>query len=236
MERTNLERVKCIATTFLNIDITETPFSPGFVQHPIFESGYIGMNQDGELKIVNILEDEKSRAEIIEQYHEKIDRCSNTVSVYNIIRKSYRLTFLKFIWNYLSVQDKGRLLRSAWTESEDPNQDVNVSISEAVKMFKNSDKEFLMKENELEFLRSLPDEIKLYRGVAVGRNPEGLSWTPNLELARWFSHRFDNKEEKGYVKCGIANKKDILAYLDERNEEEIVISCSAVKNIQIVEK
>ena len=103
-------------------------------------------------------------------------------------------------------------------------------------MFKNSDKEFLMKENELEFLRSLPDEIKLYRGVAVGRNPEGLSWTPNLELARWFSHRFDNKEEKGYVKCGIANKKDILAYLDERNEEEIVISCSAVKNIQIVEK
>ena len=235
MDRSDLDYVKSIASTFLYLDIGATPFSPGIIQHPIFESGYVGITQNGELKIVNVLEDEESRSEVIKQYRERIDRCPNVLNVYNIIRKPYRLTFLKFIWNHLSSRDKGRLLKDAWTGAEDPNQDANVSISEAVKMFKDADRESLMGKGELEFLKSLPDEIKLYRGVAVGRNPKGLSWTPNLELARWFAHRFDKENEKGYVKCGTANKKDVLAYLDGRNEEEIVISNSRVKNIQIVD-
>ena len=57
-----------------------------------------------------------------------------------------------------------------------------------------------MKEEEIAFLNSLPDEFEIYRGVAVGRNPNGLSWTPSEKIATWFAHRFDKRENKDTLK------------------------------------
>ena len=59
-------------------------------------------------------------------------------------------------------------------------------------------------------------------GVAVGRNPQGLSWTQNLETAKWFANRFNTDTKKGYVQVGIAKKEHVLAYFNTRGEDEIV--------------
>ena len=44
-----------------------------------------------------------------------------------------------------------------------------------------------MQEKDYEVYKSFPDTFNIYRGVAVGRNPKGLSWTQNLETAKWFA-------------------------------------------------
>ena len=61
MIESDLDAIKQTATIFLNMDVKDTPFSPMIVQHPIFESGYIGIIQNGKYKPVNICDDEIAR-------------------------------------------------------------------------------------------------------------------------------------------------------------------------------
>lgn len=231
MSESNLDAIKQTAIIFLNMDIKDTPFSPMIVQHPIFESGYIGIIQKGKYKPVNICDDEIAREEVLSQYYKRIDLSRSAAEVYQIVRKSYKLTFLKYIWRYLNRKDKSELLRDAWITSEDPNQDTNVSIPELVRMFKDTVRQSLMKEEEISFLNSLPDEFEIYRGVAVGRNPNGLSWTPSKKVATWFAHRFDKIGEQGYVKQGLVQKNAVLAYFNGRDEEEIVVPSNKIRSI-----
>ena len=229
MIESDLDAIMQTATIFLNMDIKDTPFSPMIVQHPIFESGYIGIIQNGKYKPVNICDDEIAREEVLSQYYKRIDLCKSAAEVYQIVRKSYKLTFLKYIWRYLNVKDKCELMRDAWITSEDPNQDANVSIPELERMFKDTVRKSLMKEEEIAFLNSLPDEFEIYRGVAVGRNPNGLSWTPSEKIATWFAHRFDKKGKQGYIKKGLVQKDAVLAYFNGRDEEEIVVPINKIR-------
>ena len=77
-----------------------------------------------------------------------------------------------------------------------------------------------MTEEEYEIYNNLPETFTVYRGVASGRNAKGMSWTQNLEVAKWFANRF-NCGKKGYIQQATANKKDVLAYFNRRDEDEI---------------
>ena len=146
-----------------------------------------------------------------------------------LIRNPYRLTFLKHCEHYLSLKDLSELLANAWVSTENPNQDANCSISYLTKLFKKCNKEFLMTEEDYEVYKSLPDEFIIYRGVAVKRNPNGLSWTKDLEKAKWFASRFDTSDKKGYIQSTIAKKENVLAYFNTRNEKEIVYNANKSK-------
>jgi hypothetical protein len=143
-----------------------------------------------------------------------------------LIRTPYHLTFLKYCEPYLSPKDLAELFADAWVSSENPNQDVNCPISYLVKMFEKCDKKYLMTEEDYQIYESLPETFTIYRGVAVGRNPQGLSWTQSLEKAEWFAHRFDKPGgQQGYVQMCIAKKSRVLAYFNTRGEDEIVYRC-----------
>lgn len=218
---TDLDEVKKIAISFLYLDIKETPYSPAIIQHPIFDSGFIHTKD----KILNILDDGLDEA--IEYYKEKILSISNLDKIlYTIIRKPYYLTFLKYIKNALSNEDFSRILAICWTTEETPNDDINVPVSLAIKWFKASNKQHLMDTDEFKYFLNLPDTFIVYRGVTPGHNPNGLSWTQDLDKAKWFSNRFGN----GYVREGLANKEDVLAYFNRRDEEEIIISPETLQN------
>ena len=195
LKTTDLNGVKDIAISFLNIDIKETPISPIVVDHPIFESGIIVLRSEA----INILTPDGLK-EVKDSYIERIKSSKNLIGVYMIIRKAYRLTFLKYIKPYLSIEDFSELLADAWVSSENPNQDANCSLSLLTKWFKEADKQVLMTEEDYKVYCNLPNKFKVYRGVAVDRNPKGLSWTPNYNKAVWFSKRFDTEDKKGYVK------------------------------------
>ena len=81
---------------------------------------------------------------------EKIDSTDTLIRCSYIIRNSYYLTFLKYIKEYLSLQDFSLLLGKFWTEEENPNGDVNVSVSLAARWFRLADKKSLMYDDEYE--------------------------------------------------------------------------------------
>lgn len=229
-KKTNLEEVKKVALCLAYVEIGETAFSPVVVQHPILESAIVMLN--GRDTLVNILEDKDGYAEYMKQLEKRISDCVNPYEVYCIFRSSYKLTFIRFAMDYLSVDDMSRLLADAWVVEENPNQDVNVSVAMVTRWFRKANKRLLMTEEDYAVYESLQPEIVVYRGVGVGRNPKGLSWTMSFENAKWFAGRFNNDIKKGYVQKATVRKENILAYFNTRNEDEIVANIKSMKNIE----
>lgn len=233
MKTTDLEAIKDVALSFLYIEVSKTDFSPIVVAHPIFESGILYTPHTK--RMINIFEDKEGFDEILEFYDKQIRNEKTFSGIYLIIRDAYKLAFIKFIKSYLSPEDYGNYLADAWTISENPNQDTNVSLKEAADMFKEADKKYLMNKDELEVYNSLPDEFIVYRGVARGRNPKGMSWTRSRKKADWFANRFNLGDEVGYVQAATAHKNDVLAYFGNRNEDEYVISTKSLNDIHVVD-
>lgn len=233
-KQTDLKSIKSIALAFLYLPVEETDFSPIVVMHPIFENGFVGIKINGEFIMVNILESEENLEKAIKTWRTNIENAKDAAQVYAFIRKSYRLTFLKYIEKYLSEKDFTELLADAWVSSENPNQDVNVDIPTLTKWFKKSDKRLLMVEEDYQVYISLAPEIKIYRGVAVGRNPKGLSWTQSYKEAEWFANRFNTADQKGYIQEATIKKENVLAYFNTRGEEEIVANIKDVTNLRII--
>ena len=235
-KETNLKEISDVVTSFLYTDyeiVNNIPPQIAII-HPIFESTIAGVPDGDNCKIVDFYNNDDNLQLVRESFLKRIKSSTNINGLYCIVRKSYRLTFLKFAEPFLSRNDMSELLADAWTTSENPNQDVNVKLSTIVKWFKNANKKVLMSEEEYEVYQSLPDKFTVYRGVADGRNPNGLSWTKNKNKAEWFSHRFDKNDSIGYVQSAIADKKDVLAYFDSRNEDEIVIDPKTLDDISII--
>lgn len=104
IKKTNLEAVKEVAVSFLHFAVDETPLSPLIVNHPIFETGIVGLKNGNECKMTDILTPD-GFAEATEQYEQIINACENAYHVFLVVRKSYHLTFLKFTEPYLSLED-----------------------------------------------------------------------------------------------------------------------------------
>lgn len=232
MMETNLNEVRTLAKSFLLLPFHLVEgFSPMlFVQHPFFSSCMIPTKNG----IVNILEDAKALEDYQLKMMEQIDR-SDLTGIFMLLRKPYYLAFLKHCYPYLSEKDMATWFAHAWVTCENPNQDVNCPISYLIRMFKKCNKQYLMTEEDYAIYEALPETFTIYRGVAVGRNPKGLSWTQNLKTAKWFAHRFDKEDKKGYIQVGIAEKKHVLAYFNTRNEDEIVYNTPKLK-ISILEE
>lgn len=228
-KQTDLNAVKGVARSFLYLPIKETEVSPIVVQHPFYENGFMllpgGISPQAPeipklLDLINSPEDVETANKIV------LERIQNARSAFNLmllLRTAYRLTFLKFTKQYLCREEFSRMLADAWTQTENPNQDMNVSLTMAARWFRASDPKYLMSLEERETLQSFKDEITVYRGVAVGRNPKGLSWTDNFEKAKWFAHRFDTAAQRGYIQTATIGRERMLAYFLRRDEYELVV-------------
>lgn len=231
MERkeSDLNEIKALAKIFVYTEITKTEFSPAIIIHPIFESGIQYFKIDNEIKMIDITDDEEGLRKIQEKICDKIDKSKTVYDIYIIIRKSYKLTFIKYAYEHLSIKDMSMLLADAWVTSEDPNQDVNVPLRTIVKWFKKCDKTTLMDEQEYQIYKDFSEFLTVYRGVGINRNPHGLSWTTDYDKAKWFAHRFDTHQKQGYLLKADIIKGDILAYFDTRNESEVVVNVFNLK-------
>jgi hypothetical protein len=228
-ENTDLDSVKKIAISFLYIPIEQTKFSPAIISHPIFSCGLVYSSTKKD--VVDITASEENFTAMCKEVSDTIRQASNLTSILYIIRKQYRLAFLKHTKKYLSDEDFARTLADSWVVSENPNQDVNVNTALAAKWFAEADKKYLMDEQEYDVYSSLPQNIIVYRGVGVGGKKWGLSWTSNYKKAEWFAGRFNEGNRRGYILKADADKKDILAYFNSRNEDELVINPKKLKNV-----
>lgn len=227
LDKTDLNGVKDIAITLLYLTIKTDSTFPFICYHPFIDSPY-GLSQDK--KIVDYTKDCSALSYWRKEQENKINN-SNLNQIYNMISSKYKLTFLKYTKEYLSKKEFSVLLADAWVTEENPNMDINCPLREVIKWFKQSDVHYLMKPSDYKIYTTLPSEFDVYRGVANGRNPGGISWTRDYNLANWFSHRFDTDENKGYVQKATIKKEDVLAYFNTRGENEIVVKvpCKMVR-------
>ncbi len=77
-----------------------------------------------------------------------------------------------------------------------------------------------MGEEERVVYESLPDPVVIYRGYLPRRNLRGYGWTLNRRCAEWFAVRLS---DVGRVAEGRVARQDVLAYFNERKEEEILV-------------
>ena len=226
---TDFEKVKKVAIEFLYIDPVPNEVIPIFADHPYFEN-QIYIKKDGSF--VDIFNDSKGLEHIQRDIERQIMKTTNVYKLLCMIRTPYHLAFLKYTKRAFSKHEFDKLLAYIWVNSENPNQDANVGIKTLTEWFKRANKRSLMTLSEYKYYIELPAEVNVYRGVAVGRaESKGLSWTCNFETAKWFSERFDNDQEKGYILKGTIKKEDIFAYFNGRNEDEICCDSSKITNL-----
>jgi hypothetical protein len=75
--------------------------------------------------------------------------------------------------------------------------------------------------------------LTLYRGCW----PEfalGMSWTPDLAIARWFAHRFDIRGHVGCVYSLDVPRELVLGVFSTRAEHEVVVDAEALADYGLV--
>lgn len=222
MNKTNLEYVKSASIAMLYFDITDIGYC--IASHP-FTNTTISIDKEGNMLNLTFQNDAQLWRSNMEEI---INNAKDLIKIYMMVNKVYKLAWLKACKKFMSISDFSKLLGYAWVESENPNIDVNVTIEELIEWFEYSDKEYLMSKDDFEAynkLTSSNEPITLYRGIGSRSEKFGLSWTSNLDKAKWFANRFGT----GYIITTKVSPSDILSYFGGRGEDEYVIDVSKYK-------
>lgn len=218
---TNLLNIKeSFKTLFLAVKIE--PLLGGLViQHPFSNSPIVNTMEMG---IINLLEKGKEKEHFNawkNTIYTLIDESNSLMRLFLLVDKNWRLTALKYAKEDMSLKDFSEILSLSWIMAENPNGDANVSINTLIKWFRQADKHILMEDDDYKIWENLPDELTLYRGISQHHNPKGLSWTKNIETAKWFKNRFNSPDN--YMLKAVVKKEDMICYLNSRGEDEIVV-------------
>lgn len=184
----------------------------GFIMHPVlrFWEAFV------EDKLVDCSTPEGFKEWADDEARKIREKVSNPYVLIDHIRPADRITYFKYIKEYLSDHDKGSLLNNAWKTCGAINHNPNVSKAEMVSWFKEIDRYDLMEEKDRKGLYELPDIVIIYRG-AVGDNLlRGMCWTTDKEVAEYFATEPKSGKVHHVYQTKI-KKKDILAYFYYQN-------------------
>ena len=131
--------------------------------------------------------------------------------------RPYRLEAFVKIANKLTDTKYWTLLGSIWTDTE--NQWQNHEVWKTLLSSERSNRQYLSGEAGDNLLRSLPEEVTIYRGCQPGLNENGLSWTLDKSKAEFFANRFG---KKGIILERKIPKSEIVALLTVRGETEVI--------------
>lgn len=149
--------------------------------------------------------------------------------IYDMILDDYKLTWFQLCKDYMSREDFAYYLKHSWLDEEDPNQDPTVDREEVLRYFRQADKHYLMNPSDLAYYQNLPSTLTIYRGVSPHRAKYGLSWTADQDMAMWFKKRYENSSQ-GQLLTAVISKKHVLAYIDERNEHELIVDVFKIQS------
>lgn len=141
--------------------------------------------------------------------------------------RPYRLDALR------DLIDRGRaqlgelwpVVGHVWADSEN----IYESLDEWVELWRTNcrRKRTVMRKEDRELFRGLPDTITVYRGVncsdeweGVEAIESGLSWTLSRKKAIWFARRGTGLP---YIAAASVQKRHCFAFFSERKEQEIVV-------------
>jgi len=148
---------------------------------------------------------------------EKATRDKNYKQFVWLFERPYRVEAFIKIADKLSDTDYWKLLSDIWVDTE--NQHAYIKEWKKLLGSKRSNRHYMMVEEEDNILRSLADEVSIYRGCQKGLNEDGLSWTLDKSKAKFFANRFG---KKGIILERKIPKSDIVAVLLSRGESEVI--------------
>ena len=230
-KKTNLKALQDTAILLLHLDPVPDEVLSLFLIHPFITQRTMYIDKE----FIDVLESKENMNRVRERFAKMILEADDIWKLYIMVHKPYRPLFFKLVYNELSVEDYNEMLAHVWVDVENPNQDANVKISQWIRFFKKADKSLIMEPDDLKYYKSLPNDelITIYRGVGKGREPMGLSWTDDIEVAKWFANRWKNTE--AYLLKGQVYKEDIFAYFNTRNEHELLTNVKKVINIERID-
>lgn len=175
----------------------------------------------------NIFQDEKKYCLWQEKFAEDIRQRKSAYSIACLVKTCYKPLFFESSKEYLSEKDFASILVDYWAACGI----TDVSKIKFLSWFQEAKKAFLMSKSEQKKFDKLPEKVTIYRGVNGHEDIYGFSWTIDKRIADWFANRYDNKES--YVFECIVDKKDILCYLEIRDEKEVIIAPEVLKKYEI---
>lgn len=225
---TDLEKIKSMTIALYDmVKIEDCGLGLGITQHPFVGNMFF---YDGK-ELIQL--DNKENLKLCRDKYVEMINNSGLTRIYTMVRSPYKMLWFSLCEEFMSDEDYGNLLQDSWISQDNPNQDVNVSRKECVKLFKKANKRYLMEESDYEYYERLPEVITVYRGVGIGREKFGLSWTDSTVQAEWFKDRFNRNGKEGYLLKAEISKKDVLAYF--AHEQELVVDVFKIKkNIEVV--
>lgn len=224
MQNTDLDTIKNIAIQLIYIK-PELIEESNFCIHPYINSSILILPDTNAP--FNIFQDVEKYHSWQEQFAESIRQRRNAYSIACLIRTCYKPIFFESIKEYLSEKDYAEILVDYWSASGI----ADVSKTKFLSWFKEANKTYLMNKKEQKKFDKLPERVTIYRGVNNADCKYGFSWTIDKRIAYWFANRYEDKQSYVY-ECTV-DKKDILCYLDIRNEKEVIIDPEILKRYEI---
>lgn len=173
----------------------------------------------------------------------KVQGCADIIQnaatpndIISTLARPYRLSAVNFHFTNMSRDDLSVALVDAWTSSENPNMDSDMTKAQAVRLFQICNPEKMMCEADYEVYKQLPDELIVYRGLGTlnADNIKALSWTLNVDRAKWFAKRFNFSNAPLKVYRAKIKKKYVFAYCNDRNEGEVIVDYHKLQNIELL--
>lgn len=143
------------------------------------------------------------------------------------------MTAFKQVQNYLNEKDFAILLKDCWISEEFPCRNPDLSMEEIADLFAKANKSYFMNDRDRKYFNNLPDNVTIYRGTYKRESMKKLSWTLDFETAEWFANRFETGEP--IVFKTTIPKNQILAYINDRNEQEVIVHPKTLEVLYIEE-
>lgn len=152
--------------------------------------------------------------------------------------RPYRVEAFEVLANDLDVFDDEtgywELLGSIWTDSENIHQ--NEGMWRDFLTDPRPGRESMMNEAERTALaEDYDDTITVYRGFTVEGREEGLSWTSNSVVAKFFARRLARPDQTPMMATGTVNKSNVIAFFDGRSEQELVVLPEDIQAVDVTE-
>lgn len=225
------DQISMIVNFLMDLDISMIEgLSPIRVLHPFIEEGVSFNIKTGE--VVNLLEDKEALKKEKELRLKRM-RNMSPMQIAFCVSKPYRMLYLSLAFPYLIKKERSEIMHEVWISVENINNNVNVSQMETLKMLRKCNQKYLMGQENYEVYENIPDTFVVYRGLQENAQEDGLSWTLSKDVAEWFANRFDNE---GKIIEKVIHKSEVIAYFNDRDEEEIVLDIKKVLKREKAEK
>lgn len=193
------------------------------IRHPLV---YSIVHNDALNAYVNLQFQKKSEA-----VHEARQNRSWETYVY-LHERPYRLMAFRNICRELKDRQYWELLGNIYTDTENFWQERDGWI-ECLTVDRKA-RTHLMDAAERARKNSLPARITAYRGYCEDGQLDGISWTLDPSVAQFFATRLAQTDQDCFIATTEIRKRDVIAYFDGRNEDEIVVLPEdALRNVAV---